>query len=120
MPADIRTTCFRIAQEALANAARHARASEVKLHLKMAGSTLELTVSDNGAGFDVERYRSANEREKHFGLVTMEERAGLVGGRLDIDAVTGRGTRIQASFPVRVNQSNDSLRAPSSAAAPPE
>jgi PAS domain S-box-containing protein len=120
MPADIRTACFRIAQEALANAARHARASEVKLHLKMAGSTLELTVSDNGAGFDVERYRSANEREKHFGLVTMEERAGLVGGRLDIDAVPGRGTRIQASFPVRVNQSNDSLRAPSSAAAPPE
>ena len=102
IPADIRTACFRIAQEALANAARHARASEVKLHLKMAGSTLELTVSDNGAGFDVDRYRSAEERRKHFGLVTMEERASLVGGRLDIETGPGRGTRIRASFPVRV------------------
>jgi PAS domain S-box-containing protein len=102
LPADIRTACFRIAQEALANAVRHANASEVKLQLKMAGGSLELTVSDNGAGFDVERYRSAEERQKHFGLVTMEERASLVGGSVDIASSPGRGTRIRASFPVRV------------------
>ena len=58
LPADIQTACFRIAQEALANAARHAGASEVKLGLRMVGNELELTVRDNGAGFDLERYRS--------------------------------------------------------------
>ena len=97
-------------------------ASEVKLHLKMAGSSLELTVSDNGAGFDVERYRSAEERKKHFGLMSMEERASLVGGSLDIETSPGRGTRIRASFPMRV-EAGTSLTipcdAPSSAAARP-
>jgi signal transduction histidine kinase len=102
VPAEIRTACFRIAQEALANAARHAQASEVKMHLKVEGGTLELTVSDNGAGFDVGHYRSAAERRKHFGLMTMEERAGLVGGSVDIDTSPGRGTRIRASLPLRV------------------
>jgi signal transduction histidine kinase len=102
MPADIRTACFRIAQEALSNAARHAHASEVKLHLKMMGSSLELTVSDNGAGFDLERYRSAEERKRHFGLMSMEERASLVGGSLDVETSPGCGTRIRASFPMPV------------------
>jgi PAS domain S-box-containing protein len=103
LPSDIRTACFRIAQEALANAARHARASEVKLQLKLAGSDLELTVSDNGMGFDLERYRSPEERKEHVGLVTMAERASLLGGSLEIDTAPGRGTRIRASLPIPAN-----------------
>jgi PAS domain S-box-containing protein len=103
LPSDIRTACFRIAQEALANAARHAGASEVKLQLKLAGNDLELTVSDNGAGFDLERCRSPEERKRHVGLVTMAERASLVGGNLEIDTAPGRGTRIRASLPVPAN-----------------
>jgi PAS domain S-box-containing protein len=102
MPADIQTACFRIAQEALANAARHAQASEVKLNLKMAGGSLELIVADNGTGFDAEHYRSAEERKKHFGLMSMEERASLAGGSLEVDTGPGRGTRIRARFPMRV------------------
>jgi PAS domain S-box-containing protein len=103
LPADIRTACFRIAQEALSNAARHAHATEVKLHLKMVDGGLELAVSDNGVGFDVERYRSAEERKNHFGLMSMEERASLVGGSLEIDTSPGRGARIRASFPMRID-----------------
>src|SRR6185369_8571436 len=103
LPSDIRTACFRIAQEALANAARHAGASEVKLQLKLAGNDLELTVSDNGAGFDLERHRSPEERKNHVGLVTMAERANLLGGSLDIDTAPGRGTRIRASLPIAAN-----------------
>lgn len=100
LPADIQTACFRIGQEALTNAARHARATEVKLRLRMAGNDLELTVSDNGAGFDLARYRTPEERKKHFGLISMSERASLVGGSLDIDTVPGAGTRIRATFPL--------------------
>ena len=100
LPADIRTACFRIAQEALTNAVRHAGASQVKLQLKMAFNDLELTVSDNGTGFDLEHYRSADERKKHFGLMSMAERASLMGGSLEIDTAIGRGTRIRASLPI--------------------
>ncbi|MCM2252257.1 MAG: CHASE3 domain-containing protein [Ramlibacter sp.] len=109
IPAGIRTACFRIAQEALSNAARHAGASDVKVQLRMAGEILELIVSDNGAGFDVEHYRSAEERRKHFGLMSMEERAGLVGGSFEIDAGAGRGTRIRARFPISVAAGRDEL-----------
>ncbi len=105
LPGDIQTACFRIAQEALNNAARHAGASEVKLVLRMVDSDLELAISDNGAGFDLERYRSPEERKKHFGLMSMAERAGLVGGSLDIDTAPGSGTRIRARFPIRVASS---------------
>jgi PAS domain S-box-containing protein len=103
LPSDIRTACFRIAQEALANAERHAGASEVKLQLKFVGSDLELTVSDNGTGFDLERYCATEERKEHVGLVTMAERASLLGGSLEIDTARGRGTRIRASLPIPAN-----------------
>lgn len=102
LPAAVQTACFRIAQEALANAARHAGATEVTLSLRMVGSDLELCVHDNGAGFDLERYRSPQERKLHFGLMTMMERAALVGGILTVVTAPGSGTRIRASFPILV------------------
>jgi PAS domain S-box-containing protein len=100
IPADTQTACFRIGQEALTNAARHAGATEVSLELRMAGDALELTVSDNGRGFDVARYATPEERKKHFGLISMGERASLMGGRLEIDSVPGQGTRVRATFPL--------------------
>lgn len=100
LPADVQTACFRIGQEALINAARHARAGVVKLRLRVVGGQLELTVSDDGTGFDLERYRTPEERKKHFGLMSMAERASLVGGSLDVDTTPGGGTRIRASFPI--------------------
>lgn len=99
-PQEVETACFRIGQEALTNAARYAQATEVKVSVKQVGQTLELTVADNGRGFDLARYRTPEERKKHFGLVSMEERAGLAGGRLEIDTAPGRGTRLRATFPV--------------------
>ena len=97
---EIETACFRIAQEALTNAARYAAATQVSVSLTIDGSNLVLEVSDDGKGFDVERYRTPEERAKHFGLLAMEERAGLVGARLSIDSAPGHGTRISAVFPV--------------------
>jgi signal transduction histidine kinase len=99
-PFAIETACFRIAQEALTNAARYSHASEVRVALKIVGQGLELTVTDNGQGFEFERFRSSEERKKHFGLLSMLDRATLADGRLHIDTGPGRGTRIQANFPL--------------------
>jgi PAS domain S-box-containing protein len=99
-PDEVETACFRIAQEALTNAARYAGASTVSVSLAIEGEDLVLQVADNGRGFDVERYHSPEERATHFGLVSMEERAGLVGARLSIDSAPGRGTRVTAHFPL--------------------
>jgi PAS domain S-box-containing protein len=96
---EIETACFRIAQEALTNAARYAGAKKVTVSLAIEGGELVLEVSDDGRGFDVAHYQSPEERTKHFGLVAMEERADLVGARLAIESEAGRGTRIRAVFP---------------------
>jgi signal transduction histidine kinase len=92
--AGIETACFRIAQEALANVARHARARHVEMTLAMPGDTLEIAIRDDGVGFDVER------RRKGLGLTGMSERAALAGGQLEIDSEPGAGTTLRARFPL--------------------
>lgn len=100
VPGDVQTACFRIAQEALANAARHAEAKNVEVLLQFAECNLELCVADDGKGFDYGRYRAARSRRDHFGLDSMTERASLAGGRLEVESSVGRGTRIRAMFPL--------------------
>ncbi len=100
VPGDVQTACFRIAQEALTNAERHAEAHNVLLALQVADRHLELRVEDDGKGFDYGVYRSPQSRRQHFGLASMMERASLVGGRLEVESTRGSGTRIRARFPM--------------------
>ena len=93
-PVEIETACFRIVQEALSNVARHARARHVEVTLTAQDGALEVTVSDDGVGFNVERLRTG------LGLVGMGERAELAGGRLDIESAPGAGTTLRARFPL--------------------
>jgi signal transduction histidine kinase len=93
-PAEIETASFRIVQEALSNVARHARARHFEVTLTAQDVALELTVRDDGVGFDVERLRSG------LGLVGMGERAEFAGGRLDIESAPGTGTTLRARFPL--------------------
>jgi signal transduction histidine kinase len=93
-PLEIETVCFRIAQEALSNVARHARARQVEVTLALQDGAFEITVRDDGVGFNVERQRSG------LGLVGMNERAELAGGRLDIESAPGAGTTVRARFPL--------------------
>jgi signal transduction histidine kinase len=93
-PVEIETACFRIVQEALSNVARHARARHVEVTLTAQDVALEVTVSDDGVGFNVERLRTG------LGLVGMDERADFVGGRLDIESAPGAGTTLRARFPL--------------------
>ena len=89
---------FGIAQEAVANAGRHAEATQVSITLRTVDGEVELRVSDNGAGFEGEQPLGPNE-PGHIGLATMRERAELIGGRLEIR--TGpKGSTVIARVPL--------------------
>jgi signal transduction histidine kinase len=95
------TACFRVAQEALTNAARHAGAGKVTVRLRISGGNLELAVEDDGCGFDQEAVRRRPASRSSLGLISMKERAALAGGRLEIESAHGRGTKVLAVFPLR-------------------
>lgn len=102
LPPQLATACFRIAQEALANAAWHAQAQEVDVVLRILGTGLELTVEDNGVGFDLEQHLAAGHEAESFGLVFMRERARQVGGSIGLERGSGgRGVRVRLSVPDR-------------------
>ncbi len=88
------TVIYRIAQEALANAGRHAAASRVDVSLTTAGAGANLRVADDGAGFD-----PVAARRGGLGLEGMAERAKLVGGELDLRSAPGAGTEVTLRLP---------------------
>jgi PAS domain S-box-containing protein len=85
---------YRIAQEALHNAGRHARATRVRIGLSEEDAQIRLEVSDNGVGFDLQ-----GTYPGHFGLNTMRERANELGGSLEIESRPQAGTRVRAVIP---------------------
>lgn len=98
LPADIATACFRVAQEALTNAARYAQASHIHVSLRCAEGVLELAIQDDGLGFDVESARRAALAGRSFGLLSMEERVRLAGGEFELVSQMGQGTAVRARF----------------------
>jgi len=97
IPEPLASVLYRVAQEALRNAARHAGAQEVAIVLRHKPGVASLEVSDDGRGFDVRR---AEERRPGMGLFSMRERVALVNGRLTVTSSPGRGTRIVATVPL--------------------
>ena len=89
LPSSVETALFRIAQEALTNAAKHAQASQVTLTLEAVDGGARLTIADDGVGFDPPARRQAG-----WGLLTMRERAEAVGGHLRVESAPGEGTRV--------------------------
>jgi PAS domain S-box-containing protein len=96
----IETECFRIAQEALTNVVRHARAKSVTVELRREQDRIHLRVRDDGIGFDVAAVREKAVRGASLGLLSMEERAALAGGGLEFTSIPGRGTKVHAWFPL--------------------
>jgi PAS domain S-box-containing protein len=94
---EIQTTCFRIAQEAITNAVRHAAAAQIDADLRCENGKLRLLIRDNGEGFDVE---SAQAQTVGLGLIGIRERAALVGGRTKIISAPNKGTTIEVSLPL--------------------
>jgi signal transduction histidine kinase len=97
--ADLRVGMFRVAQEALTNAARHSGASKVDIRVYCEKNAAVLEIQDNGTGFNVEEA----DRKGTLGLTGMEERARYLGAQLTVETETGRGTTVRFSAPL--NQS---------------
>jgi signal transduction histidine kinase len=97
----IETECFRVAQEALTNVVKHAKAHAVTVELSQNGEQLHLSVRDDGVGFDVISVREQAIRGASLGLLSMEERAALAGGGLQYHATPGHGTEVHAWFPLK-------------------
>jgi signal transduction histidine kinase len=93
----VKEALFRIAQEALNNTAKHARASRVELHLELVGETLVAEVRDDGAGFEPDA-----QFPGHLGLQSMRERAFRLGGDVEITSSIGHGTTVRAVIPRRL------------------
>ncbi len=100
---EIQTTCFRIAQEAITNAVRHARSTQIRVDLSHENGNLRLQIRDNGTGFDAE---SAQAQTIGLGLVGMKERAALVGGRTRIMASRGKGATVDVTLPLTSQSEN--------------
>ena len=98
---EVETACFRVAQEAINNVLRHARARNLWLRLFTAGGRLALSVRDDGAGFDLEAARRRGAAGASLGLVGMEERVALAGGSLELRSAPGQGTVLLATFAVQ-------------------
>jgi signal transduction histidine kinase/DNA-binding CsgD family transcriptional regulator len=91
---------YRIVQEALHNAGQHAGAGRVGLSLRLGQDSLQLTVADDGDGFQPPEPLGALTHESKWGLAEMAERAAEVGGRLEISSVLGVGTQVRAYLPL--------------------
>jgi PAS domain S-box-containing protein len=99
----VETACFRVAQEALTNVVKHAKARTVTVELNPTDDDeqLHLSVRDDGVGFDVASVREQAVRGASLGLLSMEERATLAGGGLQYHATPGQGTEVHAWFPLK-------------------
>jgi two-component system, NarL family, sensor kinase len=97
LPPEMRGHLFRVAQEAVVNAGRHAEAEAVSISLRTVGSQVELRVTDDGHGFDGTDPLEAGE-PGHLGLASMRERAELMDGTLEIES-SDRGTRVLVLAP---------------------
>jgi PAS domain S-box-containing protein len=100
LPAAIETSCFRLAQEALTNVVRHAEARHVSVQVEAGEEEIEIVVRDDGKGFDVPRARENAVHGASLGLLSMEERVALAGGRLEVQSAPGKGTTVKATFPL--------------------
>ena len=93
LPDDLKTCIYRVVQEALHNCARHAQARSVRVVVRQEGSRINLSVEDDGRGFDARRVRG-------LGLVGMEERVRHLGGEFHIVSTPGTGTKVDVELPL--------------------
>jgi PAS domain S-box-containing protein len=97
---EVETACFRIAQEALTNVARHAQAKRVLLRLRKKANVLVLLVKDDGVGFNPNALRKRAPRVVTLGLLGMQERAHAAGGHVEIASAVSKGTEVRLELPL--------------------
>ena len=98
LPGSYEPTIFRIVQEALNNARKHAAATSVEVLVSFGADRVTAVIRDDGVGMDIPAVEARLEADKHLGLISMRERAGLEKGTLEIRSELGRGTEVRAEF----------------------
>lgn len=100
IPHEVSTVCFRIAQEALTNSARHSRATKASVEVQKRNGDLRLAIQDNGIGFDSELFLHGMPSFA-LGLRGMQERVLTVNGRIEINSKVGKGTEVVVFVPLK-------------------
>ncbi len=101
LPKSVETALFRIIQETLTNVKNHAQATRVDLEIRAGNGRLEIKVKDNGVGFDREKVIAKSLTSKNIGFESMQERAKMCGGSLEINSAPGKGTEIKIVVPLQ-------------------
>ncbi len=111
LPTQVCLTVYRVAQEALRNAQRHAVASSVTISLSDRAGGMVIRIHDDGRGFDVGAPQGASG--EHLGIISMQERAEILGGWLQVESEPGVGTMVECWLPL-----SETVRAPSTGVHP--
>jgi signal transduction histidine kinase len=111
LPGDLEIACFRLVQEAVTNALRHAEAKNLKVHLDHEEDAIRLRIEDDGRGFDGLNTLVRAALEGHIGVIGMRERVRSLGGRFQIFSKPGEGTRIHVEIPLPQTTASSEARA---------
>lgn len=98
LPAEVKDACFRVAQEAMTNVVRHARAKQLWIELFQGDVEVRLVIRDDGVGFDVTDARRRAVRGGSVGLLGMQERVELIGGQFSMESAPGNGATVRVRF----------------------
>jgi signal transduction histidine kinase len=97
---DVKIFLYRAVRELLINVAKHAHAHAIRILLGKSGGEIYITVEDDGLGFDSSQLESSLGRPKGFGIFSIRERLGHIGGRLEIESARGKGTKVTLVAPL--------------------
>jgi signal transduction histidine kinase len=97
LPKEVELAAYRIVQESLTNVAKHARAASCRITLRRHENDIEISVEDDGRGFDP---ADLDHTQRGLGLIGMRERAALLSGRVALESARGSGTRVNVRLPV--------------------
>jgi signal transduction histidine kinase len=100
VPISLKIVAFRVTQEAMNNVAKHSKANTVRLCLRKIDGRMEITVEDNGQGFDLEKVLGPGSESRGLGFTNMRERAELSGGSFEMESTQGKGTVIRVWWPL--------------------
>jgi len=98
LPREVSLCFYRVAQEALANAAKHSKSTRIEVNLLTEGKVLRMRIKDFGRGFDPEMQRSG------LGLISMQERLRMIGGAMQIHTMPGQGTEVEAEASLELTE----------------
>jgi signal transduction histidine kinase len=104
LPTTVALSVYRVVQEALTNIAKHAEARKAQVFLTHEDGSLDLAIVDDGKGFSLDTDGSDPRERSGIGLVNMQERAELLGGKLEVDTAPGRGTRLRVRIPIDADE----------------